>query len=144
MLTKLFRRQKPAPIRLPMAYHWERYPTYDTCVRCGRLLPGAYATLVAWTRPKEAEPRSFGPVGVCCALRFAPWPDVELVDEAVLLDCQCCGAEMSLVDHGVDEKTFCPWFQFVCDGGMNPDEGVTGCGHRVRLRFQQPTATLML
>ena len=113
MLNKLFRRrQQPDPVRLPPEYHWHRETLNDRCAMCGKDLPNRWpnrwTAMVAWTRPKETEPRAFGPVGVCCAGRLMPWPDEEMVHLALRLECSACGQEMGGHDYGVDSTHFLP------------------------------------
>lgn len=83
-------------------------------------------------------------MGACCALQFAPWPDLDIAHDVFSLDCQSCGLVMSYLDVGVNEQNGCPWFDFACDGWSYSDHSVKGCGQRVRMQFQAPTATLFL
>ena len=59
------------------------------------------------------------------------------------MDCIGCGQEMCVGDLGVDSDSGYPWFDFVCDGGPYAEEGVDGCGHKVRMRLAAPTALLL-
>ena len=144
MFKRLFRRRESHPVRLPLGYHWERYVGSGPCVCCGQPRPNEWGTIVAWRRPEESDPRGFGPVGACCALQFAPWPDLDIAHDIFSLDCQSCGLVMSYFDVGVNEQNGCPWFDFACDGWSFSDDSVNGCGQRVRMQFQAPTATLFL
>ena len=146
MFKRLLQLLGPQPVDLPVGYHWHRDSLHECCVSCGQDLrgrwPDRWSTTVAWARPMESEPRAFGPVGICCAERFAPWPDEELLHAGIGLDCVACGEEMSSDGHGVDEATGLAWLDLICDGGPFPEEGTEGCGNRVRIRLKTSTAFL--
>lgn len=142
MLKRLFWRKEPILPPLPHLYHWRRWWERGGCAAYGKNLYDQFVTTVAWTRPNEAEPRDFGPVGLCCALRFWPWPDADVFYRAIHPYCMSCGVEMSPEMYGVDAEIGSPWFEFRCCGGINAEDGAEGCGNRVHLSISVPAAYL--